>query len=326
MKEGSRVQVDTPFETDDMPDHVIQMVVGDTGIIISLDEGWFCIDFDKDSTEQHWVEPLNVDKLKMILVDPIISFENNVHQMQHQQSSNCVGQGVSIYGAKSIDDFQVQSTWIGHNEELDAVRKPAVQKLCLVLDIDGTLLAEPVPYNYTNLYPYLRPGLEEFLDFVFSSCGAVGLWTAASRQHLESFLEAMDPTKSRPWSFTWSGKLSYVRSSSSSLYEGMHPMRHQVKKLRKIWQNNRLCRQLGYTRHSTLIVDNTPEKCSCNYGNAIYVSTYVEGHDDVLKTLVAYLQELIHEHERFGQNASVLRREKRSWYLETSSRCGSLNV
>lgn len=200
----------------------------------------------------------------------------------------------------------------------DLPASPA-SKLCLVLDIDGTMLSESISPDCTagEMRSFLRPHLDEFLDFVFESCGAVGIWTAASDAWLKLFLHAVDPVGKRKWAFKWSGrKTSYRLESIDCLF----PTRYKVKKLAKIWNNNAL-RSLGYNRRSTLIIDNTPTVCDCNYGNAIYVSTYGEewmtdSTDDCLLMLTAYLETLT---ARFAQGISMRVLEKRGWYNNTKS-------
>lgn len=45
------------------------------------------------------------------------------------------------------------------------------------------------------------------------------------------------------------------------------------KPLKKIWKCKTL-RSMGFTRQTTLILEDTPENCVDNYGNAIYISSY----------------------------------------------------
>jgi len=190
--------------------------------------------------------------------------------------------------------------------------------LCLVLDIDGTLLSESVPLAATasQYRRCLRPHLHEFLDFAFESFCAVGIWTAASREWLQLFTTSIDPHGQRPWAFTWSGRLSLGRLDFST--DHFFPVRSREKRLSKIWKNRSL-RARGYTRRSTIIIDNTPEVCRCNFGNAIYISTYDgdgEQHDtsdDALLILISYLKHLIQKH---NSGISVRCIEKRGWHCE----------
>lgn len=197
--------------------------------------------------------------------------------------------------------------------------------LCLVLDIDGTLLSEAandcahaaVENVSEQLRAMLRPHLQDFLDAAFASCGAVGLWTAASRDWLHVFLRLADPERQRPWAFTWSA--DRISLGLEGHIEGLYPVRTKQKRLRKIWRNKAL-RALGYTPRTTLIVDNTPSVCRHNYGNAIYIKTYgdeeqgeaaTDSSDDHLLVLLAYLREL---HDKACAGVSMRCVEKRCWY------------
>eukprot|EP00746_Dinoflagellata_sp_MGD_P004617 gnl/MRDRNA2_/MRDRNA2_108941_c0_seq1.p1 gnl/MRDRNA2_/MRDRNA2_108941_c0~~gnl/MRDRNA2_/MRDRNA2_108941_c0_seq1.p1 ORF type:complete len:255 (+),score=22.19 gnl/MRDRNA2_/MRDRNA2_108941_c0_seq1:47-811(+) len=209
----------------------------------------------------------------------------------------------------------------------------SLSSLCLVLDIDGTLLSECTPedVNASEMRKFLRPHLHEFLDFAFKYFRAIGIWTAASESWLRVFLRAVDPTGQRNWAFTWSGRISRVLPKHP---EHFYPACSRRKKLSKIWENKTL-RSIGYTRHSTLIIENTPEVCQSNYGNAIYVRTYgdswpsedrndaleegdksfLEESDDWLLALQKYLTKLISVSQ---QGVPIRSIDKRYWYKEIS--------
>lgn len=194
--------------------------------------------------------------------------------------------------------------------------------LCLVLDIDGTLLSDAASVvlfakakvKVADMRRFLRPHLQDFLDFAFESFDAVGIWTAACSKWLQLFLRAADPAGQRPWAFTWSAR---TRQRLGLVVEGCYPERIVVKPLCKIWRNGCL-RARGYNRHSTLIIDDTPSVCRANYGNAIYIKTYDgdddAGFDDWLHILKAYL---LHLSEARHQGASMRDIEKRGWYAKT---------
>mmetsp|Transcript_29646 Transcript_29646/g.49155 ORF Transcript_29646/g.49155 Transcript_29646/m.49155 type:complete len:283 (+) Transcript_29646:27-875(+) len=55
------------------------------------------------------------------------------------------------------------------------------------------------------------------------------------------------------------------------------PCRH-VKDLNKVW-SSRAYETSGFSKERTIIVENTPQQCICNYGNAVYVPTY-KGYND----------------------------------------------
>jgi len=196
------------------------------------------------------------------------------------------------------------------------------QHLCLVLDIDGTLLSEAT-VEESSMKSMLRPHLHSFLDFAFGCCGAVGIWTAASKDWLDSFMEAIDPNNERQWAFTWSGnRISTQRISPQRFPEGlfMSDRFEYCKRLRKIWRNKGL-RKKGYTPSSTLIVDNTESVCCSNYGNAIYIKTFDEDGvtwnsptDDWLLVLIEYLK---HLQKRVHEGRCLRSMEKRGWYAKT---------
>lgn len=216
--------------------------------------------------------------------------------------------------------------------EESALQPPARNQLFLVLDIDGTLLSESTPVTMSwhldllAVRKHLRPHLETFLEFAFTHCGGVGIWTAASSYWLDMFVYAIDPNGCRPWSFKWSGdrvtrKWTYIDPMFSSIRT-----QFKVKQLRKIWRNQSL-RAQGYSLASTIIIENTPSTCLSNYGNAIYVKTYGdenEGEDDTgddwLLTLVEYLKHLT---KILSVEGSVRFSEKRNWYTWTKSQTSS---
>lgn len=270
---ADRIEVLEAFTTDDQGEHALWVETGEWGTLLSADDGWLHIDFDKDAALSHWVEQQNSMKLRLHSAASLPTAEAAVPQETHSE-------------------------------------------LCLVLDIDGTLLSEAITGELTDLRQHLRPHLHYFLDFAFDHFRGVALWTAAGSEHLNNFLAAVDPQGVRPWAFVWNGRLSFIRSCASSLYEGMYPRRQPVKRLRKIW-NKKCLRALGFNRHSTLIVENTPARCEDNYGNAVYVDTYWGGQDDVLPQLCVYLKRLSEQLQGQGPDgfhASVRSVEKRSWF------------
>jgi hypothetical protein len=240
----------------------------------------------------------------------------------------CEGSG-RLLGASCplcTDDTEQDPPLIASAVELPQSSCTGVGKVCLVLDIDGTMLSESVPEDCTadEMRAYLRPHLDTFLDFAFDVCGAVGIWTAACDEWLQTFLRAVDPHARRSWAMTWTGERVSHRLSSRHISD-FYPTRYKVKRLSKVWRNGTL-RSLGYDRRSTLIIENTPSVCDVNYGNAIYVETYgnaqmpdAEVHpdnycDDCLLVLRLYLESLIAKH---AQGISLRFVEKRHWYAQT---------
>lgn len=204
--------------------------------------------------------------------------------------------------------------------------------LCLVLDIDGTLLSESENVGVASMASLLRPNLVEFLDFAFVSFSGVAIWTAASQEWLDAFLHAVDPKRMRTWAFAWSfSRISWLRLEAAASDGPSEPVLQHVKRLSKIWKNKAL-RSRGFLPHTTLIVDNNPSCCLANYGNAIYIKTYsgtedptvvecADGDDhnrgdDWLLVLMEYLR-ILHENQVPGQ--TVRHVDKRGWYEQTKA-------
>eukprot|EP00930_Biecheleria_cincta_P056173 TRINITY_DN42343_c0_g1_i1.p1 TRINITY_DN42343_c0_g1~~TRINITY_DN42343_c0_g1_i1.p1 ORF type:complete len:253 (+),score=22.08 TRINITY_DN42343_c0_g1_i1:49-807(+) len=190
--------------------------------------------------------------------------------------------------------------------------------LCLVLDIDGTLLSESVQSDCTiaEMREWMRPHLPAFLHFAFESFASVAIWTAASSEWLNMFLQAVDPGGHRTWAFAWTGSRCNLSRDRGGLgnSDSLYPVYSKEKRLKKVW-GNKLLRALGYSRSSTLIVDNTPEVCRFNYGNAIYIKTFEDdGSDNWLLVLTSYLKTLIAKHHAGISMRCV---EKRGWYVAT---------
>jgi len=205
--------------------------------------------------------------------------------------------------------------------------------LCLVLDIDGTLLSEAARVSGpTSMRFLLRPHLDEFLEFAFQSFSGVALWTAGSRGWLEAFLNAVDPQRQRPWAFTWSYERVSMQCVGTSV-DSNTPVFQYVKRLRKIWQNKGL-RAKGFSPHTTLIVDNNPSVCIPNYGNAIYIKTYGDydpehdrydsaEDDDWLLALIEYLR---HLNTAKVPGETVRHIEKRDWYAQAQAKLKQDNL
>ncbi len=178
----------------------------------------------------------------------------------------------------------------------------------LVLDLDETLIhasevplhrpADHVVYGY---HVYRRPHLEAFLSSCFDHY-AVGIWSSASDEYVEAVTKLIVPDSDR-LEFIWGrsrASFSRVRRDDGNSFFDPWNHRHYLKPLAKL-------KRFGWTLDQMLIVDDTPEKCIRNYGNAIYPREY-DGRDDddELRLLARYLETL--------KDAPDLRRiEKRRW-------------
>jgi hypothetical protein len=162
--------------------------------------------------------------------------------------------------------------------------------LHVVLDMDGTLIdngyintkCPDMVCNYG--YGYFRPGLKEFLTKCFDTFASVSIWTAASDDWLQLFFKSIGKDLSNKFLFKW----SFSRCSTKDYGDGFGPL--YIKKLRKMWKTD-MANNCNMTKDNTIIVDDTKEICQENYGNAIYIKSWIlTDYDDVeLKRLYKYL-------------------------------------
>jgi len=180
----------------------------------------------------------------------------------------------------------------------------------LVLDIDGTLIdsmhrsevvarlgpgVRPVAEDDDGDCLFPRPHLEAFLNFCFARFAAVAIWTAASRGWADFVIRGALGA-ARPWAFVWSGEHCISKQVCCG---GFETKRVSVKPLRKVWRSTAR-RRLGFDRHRTVIVEDTPAGCMQNFGNAIFVPTYQvasawscesgQALESTLEKLIPYLQ------------------------------------
>jgi RNA polymerase II subunit A small phosphatase-like protein len=185
-----------------------------------------------------------------------------------------------------------------------------VTKPLLILDLDETLIhatAEKVREGYDfqvyQYFIYQRPGLAAFL----AQCAEhfqLAVWSSASDDYVQAIVERIVPP-SLPLAFVW-GRSRCTRCLLPEIDEDDflsfdYASKYEfAKRLKKV-------RRRGFDLNRTLIVDDTPEKVSQNYGNAIYIKPYLaEVHDTELTSLADYLLTL-------KDAANVRSIEKRYW-------------
>ena len=192
------------------------------------------------------------------------------------------------------------------------VHVPAEKRLGVVFDIDGTLVAEQSRDLYCGMK--LRPGALEFMQWLTSRGHRLGLWTKASKFWSHRVVKKACPLVSGPhdcsgtdcrrtFDFVWSadklkrqnepsrrwqhrGSASSTGDDECKWCEAYSSACHQcecmwnyecpcryIKDLRKIWYSSDE-ETKDFVRERTLIVEDTPQNCRYNYGNAIYVPTY----------------------------------------------------
>ena len=186
-------------------------------------------------------------------------------------------------------------------------REAPSDRILLILDLDETLiyateapLHRPADFCVYDYHVYRRPHLDAFL----AGCARdfeLAIWSSASDAYVEAVVARIFPDRSR-LRFVWGRSRATLRRGPLNR-NGLHDPwdhRHYLKPLEKV-------KRAGWRLERVLIVDDTPEKCIRNYGNAIYPRPY-EGaeDDDELPLLGRYLATI-----RDAPN--VRRIEKRRW-------------
>lgn len=133
---------------------------------------------------------------------------------------------------------------------------------CIVLDVDGTLLDHiplPFPDNYTRLpEPVARPGLKEFLAFVFQEFETVIIWTAGKKMWYDkAYAEVLKPNLPPGKDF------HFVKTRDTTKpYVPLKP-------LTEIY-----ARFPQYNATNTLAVDDNPETFKDNVENAVHIHPF----------------------------------------------------
>jgi RNA polymerase II subunit A small phosphatase-like protein len=159
------------------------------------------------------------------------------------------------------------------------------EKTLLVLDLDETLVhATEVPgefeahHEVPPYFLYLRPGLREFLLHV-SGLFRLAVWTSSS----PAYARAVCPlvfTGPENLEFVWaSDRCTPTRNFENDSWSNAKPL----KKLKR----------RGYDLARVLVVDDSPEKHTRNYGNLVQVTPFMGNpNDDELTHLAGYLTQL----------------------------------
>ena len=172
-------------------------------------------------------------------------------------------------------------------------------KPLLILDLDETLVhAREVPlarapdFVIAPYVLYLRPGVRAFLAHAAQHY-VLAVWTSSSPLYARAVTDLLFGTEEAP-AFVWaSDRCTLRRDLETDIW-------CQSKPLRKV-------RRRGYDLRRVLVVDDSPEKHTRNYGNLIAIRPF-EGDpdDDELPQLSRYL-------ERLSIEPDFRRIEKRRW-------------
>lgn len=169
----------------------------------------------------------------------------------------------------------------------------------LILDLDETLVhATKVRLNlqedfkYEDYYVYKRPCLHQFLTGI-SSHFALGIWSSAGDEYVNAIARLILPQTITP-------AIIWGRTKCTIKHNKVYDTYYFEKRLDKLKKH-------GYLMEHMLIVDDTPDKLTSNYGNAIYIKPFTGQPGD---------EELLHLHNylltiKDAVNVRVL--EKRGW-------------
>ena len=173
----------------------------------------------------------------------------------------------------------------------------------LILDLDETLirgsetlLDRDQDFRVGPFFIYNRPHLHEFLRVV-NPHYELAIWSSATMDYVNGIAAEL-ATHVDGWQFVWA-RDRCVRRFNPETFEIEF-----FKDLRKV-------KRRGFDLRRVLVVEDTPQKVSRHYGNAVYVRPYEgddQADDDELSKLVAYLRGLSGEPD-------FRRIEKRGWRM-----------
>ncbi len=185
----------------------------------------------------------------------------------------------------------------------------AKSDILIILDIDETLvyatkqqLEKEHDFEVDQYFVYKRPYFDEFINYIDDNFN-FAIWSSASDDYVDEITEKLKIKEKAE--FTWARSKATFKRPSTFDSEGnlnIDSIDHHffVKRLKKV-------KKLGYELEKILIVDDTPHKSQENYGNAIYISEFKGGHDDLeLLKLMDYLDTL-----KGVKNVRTV--EKRNW-------------
>jgi RNA polymerase II subunit A small phosphatase-like protein len=184
----------------------------------------------------------------------------------------------------------------------------STDRTLLILDLDETLiyatevaLDRPPDFEIYGYHAYRRPHLAAFLESVQRDFD-LAVWSSASDPYVLAVVDNIFEDKSC-LHFVWGrsrATLSRVSTDGSGYMVDPWDHSHYLKPLSKV-------KRMGWRLERTLIVDDTPEKCVRNYGNAVHPRPYTgDETDSELMLLASYLSTLKNE-------PNVRRIEKRRW-------------
>lgn len=172
----------------------------------------------------------------------------------------------------------------------------------VVLDLDETLihavetpLDRAADFEVPPYHIYKRPGVDHFLTTI-AEVYRLSVWTSSSPDYAREVCDVL--FDALPLEFVWaSDRCTVTRDRELDRWI----MAKRLKKLRR----------LGYSLEEVVVVDDSPEKHTQNYGNLVLVRPF-EGSplDNELSSLLPFLRQL-------ALAPNIRSVEKRDWHLRS---------
>ena len=150
------------------------------------------------------------------------------------------------------------------------------QRLLVVLDLDETLVhgGGHIPRELADFHSgpcpcMVRPNARTFVKDCLDRYD-VAVWTSAGEDHAHSVVGALFPDL-QALSFVWTAAQCTERRDPET-YESV-----SIKDLRKV-------RRAGYSLERTVVVDDSPEKHTRNFGNLLRVTPWTGQPGDTFST------------------------------------------
>jgi hypothetical protein len=195
--------------------------------------------------------------------------------------------------------------------------------LHIVLDLDNTLIDNiHCQTSWTGVQEdtqfcrrkvFFRPGMLELLRLCQSNFASVSIWTAGHQDWLDGFLHCLPQDLRTNFLFLWSRNRTRPVYERHSLMQTRLSLSASMKPLQKMWRTGK-ARQVGMTRHNTLIVDDCRQNFEWNYGNGIEIAPFNDPSNQDDNALCVLLHYLHHLNDMVLQGVSVRTLEKRCWY------------
>ena len=140
-------------------------------------------------------------------------------------------------------------------------------ELFLMLDLDGTLVADDTESNCV----VLRPWVEQFLLHLHSRWpGRLSVFTAASAERAQLCVQTLQKSTGCADLFVqvWSGERARIKRDAYKREQ------YKYKPLKNVAWKSAVARTQGWTRHNTILIDNTPQVAQHTYVNLLCIRTF----------------------------------------------------